>query len=184
VSRLSLAALALLAGCSTIQSASVARLERDLAAQSSATAVLAAVCQRQLGPTAPPIRAELLQGKAVVASGEIARQLDPGRIEPIVLRHVQLKCGETMLSEAYNWYLPLRLPPEAARLLETTDTPFGKALAPYGFARKRLWSKRGRAAECPEGTMLSQSAVLELPERGPVSLVIECYSAASLGRGD
>jgi chorismate-pyruvate lyase len=179
-----LAAFALLTGCTTIHSSTVARLERDLAAQPSATAVLAEICERQMGHTAPPIRAELVRGGPPAAPADLAQRLDPGLDEPIVLRHVRLKCGETMLSEAYNWYLPLRLPAEVSRLLETTDTPFGKTLASHGFTRKRLWSRRGRATECPAGTVLSQSAVLTMPERGPISLVIECYSAASLGSGD
>jgi chorismate-pyruvate lyase len=183
VSKLLLSALVLLSGCAATRQAQVSSLERDLAAQPSATAVLTAVCQRRFGPTALPIRAEQVHGGPMAVPSALAQRLDPGLDQPVVLRHVRLMCGETVLSEAYNWYLPMRLPVEVARLLETTDTPFGKALAIHGFTRKRLWSKRGRAAECPAGTVLSQSAVLELPERGPVSLVIECYGAASLGRG-
>jgi hypothetical protein len=47
---------------------------------------------------------------------------------------VQLWCGDRLLSEADNWYVPSRLTPAMNTALETTDTPFGKAvqeLKPY-----------------------------------------------------
>src|SRR3979490_2278285 len=58
---------------------------------------------------------------------------------------VQLLCGDRVLSEADNWYVPSRLTPEMNRLLETTDTPFGKAvqaLEPFRqtFDVRLLWS--------------------------------------------
>jgi chorismate-pyruvate lyase len=60
-------------------------------------------------------------------------------------RHVELRCGTHVLSDADNWYVPARLTPEMNRLLETTDTPFGRAvqeLRPYRrtFAVTILWS--------------------------------------------
>jgi chorismate-pyruvate lyase len=180
VSRAVLAVTVLLAACTTAPHFEVTRLERNLAAQPSATAVLGAVCQRQTGEGTAAIRAELIPDMPSLVPQGLTRQLGSGPGEPVILRHVRLMCGKTVLSVAYNWYLPARLPVDAAKLLETTDTPFGRALAPYHFTRKRLWSQRGRAAECPAGTVLSQSALLQLPGTGPVSLVIECYSAASL----
>jgi len=42
-------------------------------------------------------------------------------------RRVQPSCGDHILSEADNWYVPRRLTPEMNRLLETTDVPFGRA---------------------------------------------------------
>jgi hypothetical protein len=65
--------------------------------------------------------------------------------ENVKYRRVQLRCGSHVLSEADNWYVPGRLTSEMNRLLETTDTPFGRAvqaLEPYRqtFDVKVLWS--------------------------------------------
>ena len=49
--------------------------------------------------------------------------------EPITYRRVRLRCGARVLSEAENWYVPARLTAEMNRVLETTDTPFGRAVA-------------------------------------------------------
>src|SRR5262249_23135272 len=49
-----------------------------------------------------------------------------------------LRCGELVLSEADNWYVPARLTPEMNRLLETTDTPFGVAVQSLHFQRHTL----------------------------------------------
>jgi hypothetical protein len=64
--------------------------------------------------------------------------------------------------------------------LETSDTPFGKVVAPLGFTRKRLASRRGAAEDCPKDTVLSHRALLELPDGRPLSLVVECYTTANL----
>ncbi|MFM6832719.1 MAG: hypothetical protein ACKOVA_20640, partial [Novosphingobium sp.] len=93
---------------------------------------------------------------------------------------VRLTCGDTVLSVAHNWYVPARLTPEMNRTLETTDAPFGKVVAPLGFRRERLASRRGRMAECPEGTILSHRAVLRLLDGRAISLVVECYTRANL----
>ncbi len=87
-----------------------------------------------------------------------------------------------MLSVAHNWYVPARLTPEMNRTLETSDTPFGKVVAPLGFRRERLGSQRGRTAECPVGTVLSHRAVLKLADGRAISLVVECYTLANLSR--
>lgn len=84
------------------------------------------------------------------------------------------------MSEAWNWYVPARLPPAMNAVLENGDTPFGKVIAPLGFSRQRLASKRGAAAGCPPGTVMSHRAVLRLPDGKPVSLVTECYTRANL----
>jgi hypothetical protein len=103
--------------------------------------------------------------------------------EPVAFRHVQLLCGTTVLSDAKNWYVPARLTPAMNAALLTTDTPFGKVVRPLGFRRERLASRRGRAAECPAGTVLSHKAVLRLADGRGISLVAECYTGANLAGG-
>jgi len=95
---------------------------------------------------------------------------------------VRLTCGDAVLSVAHNWYVPARLTPKMNHALETSDTPFGKVVAPLGFRRERLGSQRGRMAECPVGTVLSHRAVLKLADGRAISLVVECYTRANLSR--
>ena len=45
------------------------------------------------------------------------------------------------MSEADNWYVPARLTPEMNAFLDTTDTPFGKAVRPLQPYRKTLEAK-------------------------------------------
>jgi len=47
------------------------------------------------------------------ASPEQRRRLQVGDAEPVRYRHVRLACGDHVLSEADNWYLPGRLAPDS-----------------------------------------------------------------------
>jgi hypothetical protein len=67
--------------------------------------------------------------------------------------------------------------------LLTSETPFGTVVRPLGFRRVLLESRRGRAPECPPGTVLSHKAVLRLADGRGISLVAECYTSANLTRG-
>ncbi len=109
--------------------------------------------------------------------------LGVGPAEPLAFRHVRLRCGNAVLSDAKNWYVPARLTPAMNMALETTRTPFGTVVRPLGFRRERLESLRGRATECPAGTVLSHKAVLRLADGQPISLVIECYTRSNLAAG-
>ena len=54
--------------------------------------------------------------------------LKPTGTETVRHRAITLKRGDVPLLDADNWYIPDRLPLHARVLLDTTDTPFGKAL--------------------------------------------------------
>ena len=91
------------------------------------------------------IVARLDPGMDKPSSAEQRQRLQVGTTETVKYRHVRLLCGDRVLSEADNWYVPGRLTDEMNRLLETTDTPFGKAvkaLHPFRqtFAATTLWS--------------------------------------------
>jgi chorismate-pyruvate lyase len=119
--------------------------------------------------------------------------LDVKPDEPLGYRRVRLKCGEKVLSEADNWYVPARLTPEMNRVLKTTDTPFGKAVAALHFRRHTLkadllWRplpagwEMGAAAAPEEasglaipGHVLEHRAVL-LTDGEPFSEVVETYT--------
>ena len=126
--------------------------------------------------------AESSRSEREEASPAIRAVLGVGAEEPLVYRHVRLRCGNAVLSDAKNWYVPARLAPAMNMALETTRTPFGTVVRPLGFHRDRLESRRGRAAECPAGTVLSHKAVLRLADGRGISFVAECYTRANLER--
>ncbi len=83
-------------------------------------------------------------------------------------RRVELACGQRILSEADNWYVPTRLSPEINAILETTDTPFGRAvrdLKPIRetFAVEMFWTP------LPDGW---EDVQPPLPERPEAALAI------------
>ncbi len=113
---------------------------------------------------------------------------------------MQLLCGDRIFSEADNWYVPAWLTAEMNRLLETTTTPFGKAvqdLHPYRrtFAATVLWwplsegwetrptaTPRQDAAESlaiPDA-LFEHRAVLYTEDGKPFSEVDEVYQRALL----
>jgi chorismate-pyruvate lyase len=84
-------------------------------------------------------------------------------------RHVQLFCGDQVLSEADNWYVPSRLTGEMNRVLETTATPFGKTvmdLKPYRqtYAVNVLWWPLPKGWETKPVPAAPETATLEIPE--------------------
>jgi len=100
-----------------------------------------------------------------------------------------------VLSEADNWYVPSRLTPEMNHVLETTDTPFGKAVAALHFRRHTLsadllwrplpasWEMGPAAAQDDKGALaipdhvLEHRAVLSTPDGEPFSEVVESYTS-------
>nr|WP_246385481.1 hypothetical protein [Novosphingobium hassiacum] len=174
-----LAAPLALGGCAA---GDLPRFESVLATNESATAALGQWCGAQGIAQPPTIRALADRRASMVASPAIRTVLGVSATEPVAYRHVRLACGDTVLSVAHNWFVPARLTPDMNRILETTETPFGKVVAPLGFRRERLASRRGRMAECPAGTVLSHRAVLRLADGQAISLVVECYTRANLNR--
>lgn len=169
-------AVLLLAGCSP----TLNRFERMLAANDSATAALGQWCAAR-GIAAPAsIRALADRSANEPASAATRAALGVQADEPLAFRQVRLACGAHVLSEAKNWYVPARLTPAMNATLLGSDTPFGTVVRPLGFRRERLASQRGQVLECPAGTVLSQRAVLRLADGRGISLVIECYTAATL----
>lgn len=156
--------------------------ELALAAQPSATAVLQQWCGQHGIADPARIAATVVRGDDALPPPDLNDTLAlPDTAEP-AYRHVRLACGDLVLSEAHNWYAASRLTPEMNHLLATTDTPFGKVVAPLGFRREPLGSVRGASHGCPSGTILSQRALLRLPDGQPLALLLECYLPAILGQ--
>lgn len=158
-------------------------LNAQLLRNTSATLTLDQWCaDHHLAPEGSKIVAERVRGEDKPADGAVRRLLRVGPQEPVAYRRVRLRCGERVLSEADNWYVPALLTPEMNRTLDTTDTSFGRVVAPLGFRRETL------SAELPAGTLaspgsatrsryvLQHQAVLLLPDGRPFSALIESYT--------
>jgi chorismate-pyruvate lyase len=173
-------------------------LNADLLAHDSATLTLERWCGDHRLADPPRIVAERVSDAVKPASAEVRAALDVKPDEPLSYRRVRLKCGDHVLSEADNWYVPARLTPEMNHVLETTDTPFGKAVAALHFRRHTLsadllWRplpmgwEMGAAPASDEagalaipGHVLEHRAVLSTHDGAPFSEVVETYTSEVL----
>jgi chorismate-pyruvate lyase len=175
----------------------VARLDATLLASRSATATLAEWCAAHDLAAEPRIRALVNHGAERSPTVEQRARLGIGADEPVVYRRVRLVCGDRVLSEAENWFVPARLSPAMVRALATTDTPFGTVIAPLAPSRRtvsdeRLWqplpagwelSAPISAAGCtplPEALFRHRALVLDGQGR-PLAEVVETYRRDLLG---
>jgi chorismate-pyruvate lyase len=173
-------------------------LNADLLSHDSATLTLERWCADHRLADPAQIVAERVHDIDKPAAAEVRAALDVRADEPLGYRRVRLKCGEKVLSEADNWYVPSRLTPEMNHVLETTDTPFGKAVAALHFRRHTLsadwlwrplpehWEMGAAAATQDTGTLtipdhvLEHRAVLSTPDGEPFSEVVETYTGEVL----
>ena len=176
-------------------------LNADLLASQSATAILEKWCADHRMSQEPRILARRAIGVDKPASAETRKRLQLGEGEPIKYRRVQLVCGDHVLSEADNWYAPGRLTAEMNRLLDQTETPFGKvvqALHPFRqtLAARLLWSPlpfgwemtalpadgndRGADALVVPHDILEHRALLYTADHRPFSEVDETYTSGVL----
>ncbi|WP_066799049.1 hypothetical protein [Sphingomonas soli] len=158
----------------TVQAAEVEALDRALLANPSATAVLQSWCDRH--SPGSKVRAVVTRREAMLA-GTHAVVLGVGEGDQIAYRRVQLMCGEQVLSEADNWYVPARLTAEMVDAL-AGDTPFGVAVRPLAPSRRNLASERSWAGQ-GANEVLRHHAVL-IVEGQPISEVRETYQRAML----
>lgn len=172
----------------------VETLNSEVLASRSATLILEGWCRDHQLAEEPTIVAQIVTGAAKPPTAEQRHRLQVTSQAEVKYRRVQLRCGDRILSEADNWYVPDRLTAEMNRLLETTGAPFGKVvqpLKPYRqtFAVKLLWSplpdgwERGSIAVSPGTTgvltipdaLFEHRAVLYTREHQPFSEVDEVY---------
>ncbi len=170
----------------TQNSLSLDDFEAELLSHDSATQALTNWCERRGIADVAAIRAVPVAAGHAAGEAAIRTELAAADDAPLGYRHVRLVCGDTVLSEAHNWFVPERLTPAMNRTLETTDTPFGVVAGALGFTRTRLDSARapfppqGALRQCPVDTVLSRRALLRLPVGRPLALLVECYTAANL----
>jgi hypothetical protein len=137
----------------------------------SATTTLEGWCRDHKLADTPVIAADQVRGTPALATPEQRQRLKVSDREPITYRRVRLRCGARVLSEAETWYVPARLTAEMNQLLQTSDTPFGRAVAalePYRqtFAASTLWSPLPDGWETANGTGVPASSdrVLAIPD--------------------
>lgn len=131
-------------------------LNADILSSPSATLSLEKWCRDHKLAREPKIVARSIKNDVKAPTAEQRRRLQINDEEQVKYRRVQLRCGDKVLSEAENWYVPGRLTAEMNRVLETSETPFGRVVQPLGpyrqtFAAKLLWSP------LPEGWELEPS---------------------------
>lgn len=175
-------------------------LNADLLGHASATLTLDRWCARHQLATGATIVADRVKGEDKQPSAEIRAQLRASAAGPIAYRRVRLRCGERVLSEADNWYVPAKLTAEMNHTLETSNISFGRVVKPLDFRRhtvsaQLLWSPLPEgwdigSAPLPEATdgaslsipdkVIEHQALLTRGDGDPFSYVIETYTGAVL----
>jgi ketosteroid isomerase-like protein/chorismate-pyruvate lyase len=157
--------------------ASVQTLSADIVAARSATAVLESWCRDRHLASDPVVVAHVAAGPVRAPSSAQLRRLRVADAHEVRYRRVRLECGVHLLSEADNWYVPARLTAEMNHLLDSTDTPFGKAIAPLRPSREtvavtQLWADSSQPV--PDA-LFEVHAVLYTRDHIPFSEVVETY---------
>ncbi len=147
---------------------SPASLHAALLASDSATAVLEGFC-------GGPVLVHRLSPDRVNADPACAARLAIRPDETVTRRHVQLRHGCLVLSEAELWYVAARLPEAMAQRLATGTLPFGRVVRGMGLRRTTLSSRIGAAGDA---CALEHRAMLADPEGLPIALVHERYGWA------
>jgi len=172
-------------------------LNATLLASRSSTATLEAWCRDHRIAASPQIVADAAGGAPIAPTSDQLQRLEVTAAANVKYRHVRLRCGTTVLSEADNWYVPARLTPDMNRTLDTSDAPFGRVVAPLQpyrrtFSMTVLWSplpdgwERGTAAPAAAaaldmpGALLEHRAVLYTKDNLPFSEVHELYQRGVL----
>ena len=170
-------------------------LNADLLSHASATLVLQAWCGTHHFASTARIVARRVPAAAKPLPQGARALLQIAAHEPVRYRRVQLTCGDRVLSEADNWYVPGRLTAAMNRQLDHTNVPFGKVVQSLHFRRQTL-SAQLLWKPLPDGwdsgvppppasarplaipaSVLRHRAVLYAPHSRPISLVIENYTA-------
>ncbi len=162
----------------------VADLRARILAAPSATAVLEAWCAERGLAAEPRLVARRVAAPDKPLSAEQRQRLAIAPDEPVRYRRVRLACGEHVLSEADNWYVPARLTPAMNAALDGTDAPFGRVVRPLGPSRRNI-ALRPAADPGPrpgrDTPLFEVDAVLATGAGLPFCEVAEIYLGAVLG---
>ncbi|MGH6836807.1 MAG: hypothetical protein ACREC9_14995 [Methylocella sp.] len=174
---------------------------RLLAATCTATEVLDKWCADHKLASEPVVHARKISGTQKPVSPEQRQRLQVGPEEEVAYRHVELICGDHVLAEADNWYVPSRVGAEINRVLTTTDTPFGRAVQDLKPVRRNFsveilwkplpdgWELGPLPAERPTATLtmpwrlFQHRAVIYNDKHEPFSEVREMFTREVLAFG-
>jgi chorismate-pyruvate lyase len=169
-------------------------LNADLLSNDSATLTLDRWCEAHQMASPPKVVAERVHDVDKEPTDDIRKLLDVSPSEPVRYRRVRLHCGEHILSEADNWYVPARLTDEMNQVLDTSDTAFGRAVQALHFHRRTLsarllwnplppaWEMQPAFPRLAKGPLnvpaqiIQHRAVLAIPDGTPFSVVVETYT--------
>lgn len=168
-------------------------LNADLLGHPSATLTLERWCGSHQLATRPTVVARRDRTASKPLPEDLRRALGIDAGTPVRYRRVQLACGDHVLSEADNWYLPGRLTAAMNQALDHSDTPFGKVVAPLHFHRHTLsarllwsplpsgWDMHGLPAAGKQPLvlphqLLQHRALLEDAQGHPFSALVETYT--------
>jgi predicted cupin superfamily sugar epimerase len=173
-------------------------LNAELLSHDSATSTLEHWCDLHRLASPARIVATRVRDVDKTPTAEQRRELAVAPTELLRYRRVKLMCGEKVLSEADNWYVPGRLTSAMNEQLDTTDIPFGRVVQALHFQRRTLsstvlWLPLPEAWEmspAPQDMarpvlnapreLLQHRALLTLPDGTPFSEVVETYTAEIL----
>ncbi|MEZ2132254.1 MULTISPECIES: hypothetical protein [unclassified Sinorhizobium] len=175
-------------------------LQNDLLSNESATLTLDRWCETHHLGDPPEIIVERIPDQVKQAGDEERKILEVGIYDVVKYRRVKLRCGDRVLSEADNWYVPDRLTPEMNEKLDHSDMPFGRVVCALNFHRKTLqarllwnplpsdWELKGALPSDRSGSgyldippyLFQHRAVLTLAGGVPFSYVVETYTNSVL----
>jgi chorismate-pyruvate lyase len=173
-------------------------LNAELLASRSATQTLEGWCRDHHLAEPPTIVARAIHVAQKPPDADQRKRLEVSATERVRYRRVELRCGAHTLSEADNWYVPGRLTPDMNRQLDTTQTPFGRVVAPLEPYRRTVavrmlwtplpdgWERQSRPADTTvaltvPGSLFEHRAVLYTRDHKPFSEVVEVYQRPVLG---
>jgi chorismate-pyruvate lyase len=173
-------------------------LNATLLASNSATKTLEAWCGAHHMATEAVLHARLRRDIQKPITPEQRGRLNIGPNEPVVYRRVDLVCGDHVLSQADNWYVPRRLQPAIEKALETSDIPFGRAIQtlhprrqtigvdllwrplPYGWEMVPAPTDRPGVDLSVPPVLFEHHAIVYAADGQPLSEVDEHYTSAIL----
>lgn len=146
------------------------QLNASLLAAATATTFLDEWCAESKFAPDGKIRAQLVNGEETPVLKEQRQRLRIDAAEPVKYRRVRLVCGDHILSEAENWYVPGRLSAQMNDALARTDMPFGRVvrdLKPFRktFSVEIFWRPLAAGEAQRAKTPDRPDAELNIPER-------------------
>ena len=162
----------------------IAALRSRILAAHSATLALEGWCADYKLAGEPRLVAERIPIADKPLTPAQRARLAIGPDEPVRYRRVRLACGDRVLSEADNWYVPARLTPEMNATLDGTRTPFGRVVRPLSPVRSTIDVRAPvqQADPGPDDPLFEVDAVLSTGAGQPFCEVIETYLGGALPR--